>query len=279
MKTSFVDDIFVQSPLEMKTEEKVFILYYSLEVSALAKLCNFISRKIYVDHGIEVDSNFILSKGKNRISQEVYNIVLSYANYFDSLSDYLVIKDDPINPTGIRNGIITEFNKRFGRISTGENNNLVVDFNEAGKQAYYIVIIDHIGLMSKEQGFSKKENIDKMSEYLISLRNKLKITPVVVNQFNRSISSTDRHKLSMVVPQLSDFSDTASTQQDANVVLALFAPDRYGIRAIPSKSSPTGEIVVNERTRGLFLLKNRDGADSGNIIMDFNGKVKYFKEI
>jgi hypothetical protein len=38
-------------------------------------------------------------------------------------------------------------------------------------------------------------------------------------------------------------------------------------------------LKVTEKTRGLFLLKNRDGADSANIIMNFEGKVGYFTEI
>jgi replicative DNA helicase len=275
-KTSFVDDMFVQTPLELKTTENVFILYFSLEVSKIAKLCKFISRRMFIDYRIEVDTNFILSKGKNRISDDIYRKVVQYADYFNSIEDNLLIYDDPINPTGIRNKIINVFKqKRFGIIETGTNNEMIVKFNPTYSNTYFIVVIDHIGLMSTEQGFNKKENIDQMSKYLINLRNKLKISPVVVNQFNRSIDSTDRHKLSMVMPKLTDFSDTASTQQDANIVLALFHPYRYGIDKLTIDKK---QVEIDKNTRGLFLLKNRDGADDCKILLDFNGKVGYFKE-
>jgi replicative DNA helicase len=275
-KTSFVDDMFVQSPIELKTTEKVFILYYSLEVSKIAKLCKFLARRIFIDHNMMVDVNYILSKGKNRISTEVYNLVLNYRDHFDALEDILMIKDSPINPTGIYLDVIKEFNKRFGTVTSGVNNEIVVNFNNESNNAYFIVVIDHIGLVNSEKGNNKKENIDLLSKYLILLRNKLKITPVVVNQFNRSISSTDRHKLHMVVPQLSDFSDTASTQQDANVVLALFYPKRY---YIPRINIGEQEINVTEKTRTLHMLKNRDGSDNAQIIMNFEGKIGYFTEI
>lgn len=276
-KTSFVDDMFVLSPLELKKTEKVFILYYSLEVSKIQKICKFISRKLYTDTGEMFDTNYILSRGKNRISDEVYKKVVTYADYFQQFEDNILIKDNPINPTGIHHDVIKEFNKRFGRITSGENNELVVEFNKDYNNCYFIVVVDHVGLLAHERGNNKKENIDLMSKQFITLRNKLKISPVIVNQFNRNINSTDRHKLNSVVPQLTDFSDTASTQQDANVVLALFYPARYGLKTIELGAGKT--IQVTPKTRGLFLLKNRDGADAANILMNFEGKVGYFEEI
>lgn len=269
--------MFVSSPLELKTDEELVILYFSLEVSAIQKLSKFISRKLFLETGEIYDTNFILSRGRNRISQPIYDKVVSYRDYFESISDNLLIYDNPINPTGIRNLIIDVFKQRgLGSISTDQHNRMIVEHTELGKKTYFLVILDHIGLMSRESGYSKKENIDKMSEYFIMLRNKLKISPIIISQFNRSIASTDRHKLHMVVPQLSDFSDSASTQQDANIVLALFHPHRYGIKNLTVNGS---EFNVEKTTRGLWLLKNRDGADSAQILMDFNGAVSYFKQI
>lgn len=276
-KTTLVDDMFVQSPLELKKNENVFIMYFSLEVSKYAKLCKFISRKIFVDYNIEVDTNFILSRGRNRISDEIYKLVCRYKDHFNQLENNLFIYDNPINPTGIRSLVLEAFQKKgFGTTATGEHNRLEVTFNPIYQNTYFLVIIDHIGLMASERGYNKKENIDKMSQYLIELRNKLKISPVIVNQFNRSIDSSDRHKLQMVVPKLGDFSDSASTQQDANIVLALFHPYRYGIEELTYGKN---KIKITNNIRGLHLLKNRDGADDAKIMLDFNGKVGYFKEI
>lgn len=275
-KTSFIDDMFILSPFNLKTTQKMFVMYYSLEISATTKICKFISRKIYDDTGEMFDTNYILSRGKNKINSDIYELVKSYKDYYEQFLDNIIIKDTPINPTGIYTDIIKEFNNRFGTVSTGSNNELLVKFNEGYENIYFMVIIDHIGLLNTEKSYSKKENIDVMSKYLLFLRNKLKIIPIVSNQFNRAISSSDRHKLQLVVPQLSDFSDSASTQQDANIVMALFSPSRYGLKEL---SIGDNIIDVTNNTRGLFILKNRDGSDNKNILMDFEGKIGYFKEI
>ena len=48
--------------------------------------------------------------------------------------------------------------------------------------------------ISKNVNFVK-ENIDSMSSYFVTLRNRYNIIPVVVQQLNRAMSSADRFKL------------------------------------------------------------------------------------
>jgi replicative DNA helicase len=144
-----------------------------------------------------------------------------------------------------------------------------------------IVVIDHIGLLktTKDQP-TKKEAIDKMSSELQYFRDFFGYTPVVVSQFNRSISNPMRLKAGDVEPQLEDFSDSSSTQNDADVVLALFDPMRY-------KVSDTSGYDLDKLKddygakyfRSLRLLKNSYGEDDIRIGLGFMGQLGIFKEL
>lgn len=94
---------------------------------------------------------------------------------------------------------------------------------------YWIQIIDHIALMKEERGFNTKQNIDKMSQYFVQLRNNYRATPVVIQQLAFDSESDERYKQQRLTPTLRDFGDSKYTTRDANVILALFSPVRYGL--------------------------------------------------
>ncbi len=74
---------------------------------------------------------------------------------------------------------------------------------------------------------------------------------------------------------MSDFKDTGNTQQDANVVLALFSPRRYEIE----KFRGYDITKLKDRFRSISLLKNRDGDSDKTIGLQFVGEVGYFQEV
>lgn len=110
---------------------------------------------------------------------------------------------------------------------------------------------------------------------MIILRNKCYHSPVLVQQLSRSLSSTDRFKLNKVEPQLSDFKESGNTQEDANVVLALFSPRRYEIPEF--RKYKIG--LLKDRFRSLSILKNRDGEADKILGMCFIGETGSFYEL
>jgi len=149
-KTAFIDNCFVYNPVDWiiankdKTDIKVKVIYYSLEITKEIKITKAICRKIFIDTGLLLDVNYVLSRGMNRCSQEHYDIVTSYKDYFYNLEDHITIIDKNDNPTGIwhnildyskQNGVWTEFDKQG--IYTPHDSNL-----------YTIIVIDHIGLLA-----------------------------------------------------------------------------------------------------------------------------------
>lgn len=286
-KTAFTDDAFLYNPYDWyqsypkeakKIKLKVF--YWSLEIDKTVKMTKGICRKLWLDYGMLTDINFVLSRGKNRISKEIYEAVVSCADYFIEMEDVLTIIDANENPTGI-NKFMLNYAKDNGTIkykvvNNGKENIKIFDrYVPKHKNEYVIIVIDHISLMKRERGFTVKDNVDKMSEYFISLRNNYGYCPVVVQQLNRSNQATDRFKMDMVEPKLSDFKDSGNTQQDANTIMTLFSPRRHELEKFRGYDIKK----LKDRFRSLSVLKNRDGASDIRIGLQFVGEVGYFQEI
>ena len=119
-----------------------------------------------------------------------------------------------------------------------------------------------------------------MSDELRYARDLYGFSPVVVSQFNRSISNPIRIKNGDVEPQLEDFADSSQTQNDADVVLALFDPVRYKVE------DPSGydleklkDVHGAKYYRSLRLIKNSYGEDDIRIGLGFLGQIGMFKEL
>lgn len=275
-KSSFVNSCFVYNPFDWvmnnETDIKFKVIYYSFEIEKTLQIAKAICRKIYLDYGLLLDINYILSRGKNRISEEHYDIVTKCKDYFDAMSDIVEIRDAGQNPTGIWYDMIKYSNENGKWVQKDEFTNEYIPKN---KNLYTIVIVDHSGLTKVEQGFSKKENIDKLSNYFITLRNKCNFTPVLISQFNRALSSTDRVKIDRLLPQASDFKETGNIIEDANVVFGLFGPSRYNIPTFRGYDITR----LKHRFVNLNIVKNRDGESDKSLGMLFVGEVGHFVEL
>jgi replicative DNA helicase len=212
------------------------------------------------------------------MSSDEHDLFLMYEDYLENMKDVITIIDGPENPIGIakqlrdhalENGVmedVDQYNKRY--IPNNENE-------------LTIVVIDHIGLLKPTKDYpTKKQLIDKMSDDLRYARDMYGYSPVVVSQFNRDISSPMRLKNGDVEPQLEDFADSSQTQNDADVVLALFDPMRYKVQ------DPSGYDLNKLRDefgakyfRSLRLIKNSYGEDDVRIGLGFLGQIGMFKEL
>lgn len=281
-KTSFIDDAFVLNPFDWYISQKspglkLRIIYRSMERTRVYKLAKWVSRKIFVDHGFIIPVPKLLG-WTDKMTHDEHDLFLMYEDYMAQMSDVITIIDGPENPVGIAKELkayalqhgrieqVDEFNKRYF-----PNNDSEIT----------IVVIDHIGLLktTKDQT-TKKQAIDKMSDELRYARDFYGYTPVVVSQFNRDISNPIRIKNGDVEPQLEDFAESSQTQNDADVVLALFDPMRYKV------ADPSGydlEKLKDEYGakyfRSLRLIKNSYGEDDVRIGLGFMGQIGMFKEL
>jgi len=280
-KSSIVDELFVYNPYEyvQLNEKKVdfHVLYFSLELDKVRKIAKAIARRIFHKYKILIDINYVLSKGKHRISDEVYKQVLAECDYFYKLEEYVTFFDRTENPTGIWMNVLN-YSKNNGVWTNSRNSEgefVPSEYKPTNPNKITLVVVDHIGLMRMERGYNKKQNIDKMSEYCIILRNKCQYSPVLIQQLNRSMSSSERFSANRVEPQLSDFKDSQNPEEDADIVLAVFNPSRYDIKSFYGYN--TG--LLRNKFRSLSVLKNRDGDAEQILGMGFIGQTGTFFEL
>lgn len=281
-KTSFIDDAFVLNPFDWYIMQKdpnikLRIIYRSMERSRTYKLAKWVSRKIFLDQGVIIPVSKLLGWNE-KMTKDEHDLFLMYEDYMNEMDSVITIIDGPENAVGIAKELKAHALQN-GRIEqVDEYNKRYFPNNE---REITIVVIDHIGLLktTKDQP-TKKEAIDKMSDELRYARDFYGYTPVAVSQFNRSISNIVRLKNGDVEPQLEDFAESSSTQNDADVVLALFDPMRYKV------ADPSGYDLEKLKDqfgakyfRSLRLIKNSYGSDDLRVGLAFMGEIGMFKEL
>ena len=281
-KSAFTNLAFLMNPFEdnFRTNKvKLKIILFSMERSIVFSFGKWMCLKVFQEQGIDLDLGTLLGWYRNKkLTPDGYQYVEMYENYFNNLQGVLDIYEGQRSPNDIfrivkgyseKTGIeenITEFKKKY----------IPNDPNE-----HVIVIVDHIGLTKPIKDYpTKKQAIDKMSDELRYARDFYGYTPVVVSQFNRDISNPMRIKNGDVEPQLEDFADSCSTQNDADVVLALFDPMRYKVED-PSgyNLSKLKDSYGAKYYRSLRLIKNSYGEDDVRIGLGFMGQIGMFKEL
>jgi hypothetical protein len=281
-KTSFVDDAYVLNPFDWYISQKdpkmkLRIIYRSMERSRTYKFAKWVSRKIFLDQGVIIPVPKLLG-WTDKMTKDEHDLFLMYEDYMEQMNDVITIIDGPENPVGIAKELKTHALENGKIEQVDQYNKIYVPNNE---NEITIVVLDHVGLLKTTQAQpNKKAAIDKMSDELRYARDFYGYTPVVVSQFNRDISNPIRIKNGDVEPQLEDFADSSSTQNDADVVLALFDPMRYKVE------DPSGYNLNKLRDdygakyfRSLRLIKNSYGEDDIRIGLGFLGQIGMFKEL
>ena len=286
-KTSFVDDVFLYGSLDYILSNpdcniELDIDYFSFEIDSKTKLVKGVARRLWHDYNIIADVNTILSKGEHYCSDELYNIVKGYRNYFEQIEDYLTVHDMTDNATGINKYLIDKAKKRgtieFKNINKDPEGEPIMRFDKYTPNkdnVYWLIIIDHIALLREERGFNTKQNIDKMSQYLVSMRNNFGATPVVIQQLTFDTDNDERFKSNRLTPTLKDFGDSKYTTRDANVIMTLYSPYRHGITQFEGYDI----TKLGNKFRNLEILENRDGEPNVNIGLNFIDKVGTFREL
>lgn len=248
-----------------------------MERSRTYKFAKWISRKIFYDYGIIIPVGKMLG-WTDKMTKDEHDIFLTYKEYMEKMEEVITIIDGPENPVGIAKEL-REYALQNGRIEQLDTHNKIYIPND--ENVITLVIIDHIGLLKTTKDLStKKQVIDKMSDELRYARDFFGYSPVVVSQFNRDISNPIRIKNGDVEPQLEDFKESSQTQDDADVILALFDPMRYKV------ADPSGYDLNKLKDefgakyfRSVRLIKNSYGEDDIRIGLGFLGQVGMFKEL
>lgn len=303
-KSKFARYLFVHNPYEYiknnpETDIKLTIKYFSLEESKEKIILAEISKYLFTRHGLNISVKQLQSRGRfNTISKEVLTLIKEAEAYIEEFLETVEIIDTIRNPTGIYKHMRdyaltignyyhhdgTPFTKQEqNEVSEGTNETYkkISHYRKDHSKHYVIVLVDHISLLHGESQLSQWQTMTKYSsDYCLRMRDRFGFIPVNVQQ-----QASDKERVetnykgetveSKLEPSLDGLGDNKTTQRDANVVLGLFAPDRYGITSHNSYDIN----VFKDRYRQMSILKDRDGVANKKLPLFFNGAVDFFKEL
>lgn len=302
-KSAFADNFYVLNPIRWilqeraagRTDLKYKVYLWAMERNKTHRYAKWVCQRLFQKYGILVDVELILTLNtqRNRLPQEVYDKIMELEREIDSMGEMIEVFERD-NPTGIyndiRNILLTKHGKAVDVLD--QYGNPIPLQNGGNKQKYVsndpneivCVYLDHLQVLKGESRggvqLNKKELVDKMDEYLLTLRDKWGCMCVAVSQFNRESHALGRRTGDLnLAPQESDFRDSSRPYDSCDVAIGMINPYKYqdyghlGYDIHKFTSPFTGA----NRFRSLYILKNSFGADNlafGNLFYGENGLYK-----
>jgi replicative DNA helicase len=132
-----------------------------------------------------------------------------------------------------------------------------------------IIIIDYLQLMSgpPEAKGNREQEVSSISRSLKGIAKELNVPVIALSQLNRSVELRSGNKR----PQLSDLRESGAIEQDADLVVFIHRPEKYGQDADEAGNSLKGlaEIIV---------AKHRNGA-IGDVWLRFRDEFARFSDL
>lgn len=274
---------------EKTTGVSIKILYFPLEETKQRILTRFYSWLLYRLCNVRISPSDLRSSNNDRpLSTEILDLIESdeFIDIVDYFEEHIIFSEES-NPTGIY-----KFCKRYaeehGKVVNKpmkikdelgfEKQIEVFDHYEPDDPNEYVFpLIDTINLVESERGFTKKQAIDKLSEYLAKYaRNRYGQSPIVIQQQNTDNESVESVKFNRTRPTTAGLGDSKYTAHDANIVLGVFSPYKFGLDTYLD-----GYDIkkFKDHFRTLEVLVNRDGELGGIVGLFFDGATCTWSEL
>lgn len=304
-KSAFADNFYILNPIrwlmkehaEGRTDTKYKVYLWAMERKKEHRYAKWVCQRLFQKYGILVDVEMLLTLNtqRNRLPQEVYDKIMELEKEIDEMGDMVEVLERD-NPTGVYNDAKRLLLDRHGKLipALGEHGQpipLKGDPTQTKKiyvpnndKEIVVIYIDHLQVLKGESSnrvqLSKKELVDRMDEYLLTLRDKWGCMCVAVSQFNRESHAMNRRSGDIdLAPQENDFRDSSRPYDSCDVAIGMLNPYKYqdynhlgyDIHAFTSPFSGANMF------RALYVLKNSFGADNiafGNMFYGENGLYK-----
>ena len=295
-KTNLTDYLYLFHVLdycfEHPTECSCHIIYFALEESVQRIIERYLSHLLFKLDGYRLSPIDLRSTSADYpIPEEALDLLKSdrYKDRLDFFEKCVQFETENTNPTGILR-VCEAYAKSVGeykshkKVSNGLSMKEVDVFDsyiQNDPNHYKICIIDHIGLVDREQGFRTKDAVDKMSEYFVKyLRNRYNFTCVAIQQQASETEGLEAMKQKKMVPSSAGLSDSKYTSRDANLVLGLFDPSKFGLGTwLGYKIQDADNTGLKNYARFMYVIANRDGEMGGICPLFFDGAVCNFEEL
>ncbi len=293
-KTNLADFIYVFRALDYAFENpdkcSVHIIYFALEEAIQKIIERYFSYLLYKFDGIRLSPADLRSTSYDYpVPEEALDKLRSekYQERIRFFMDCVQFETEDTNPTGILRvcekyaksvGTYTSHKKKSAGLS-GKDVEVFDSYVQNDPNHYKIVVIDHIGLVDKEQGFRIKDAVDKMSEYFVKyLRNRYNFTCVAIQQQASEMEGLEAMKQKKMLPSSAGLSDSKYTARDADLVLGLFDPSKFGCPAwLGYKIQDESGHGLQNYGRFLYVLANRNGEMGGCCPLFFDGAVCHYE--
>ena len=272
-KSSFILYSYVYRPLmEHLDDDNFFVSYFSLEMPATVVFGKLLSTYIFEKYGKELTIKEILSRKKDYIlDDENYQIVMDSLDWLKKIEKKVHVYDKSLNADKLY-AIIMQKLEQFGEFEETENRKI---YHPHNPDLIYEIVIDHIGLLKPSNGRNKKGEIDTSVAYLITLRNMCGVSPTIIQQINREQSNIERFKAGRTGIQLSDLKETSDTTDAAEIVIALYGPNRDKLNTYRGYDVKR----LGDHIRMIQVLKSRFGSSDVEIAVNFHGGVNVWAEL
>lgn len=231
-KSTLLHNNYILNPYEQfiagKSKMKFRCFLFSMERPKNYIIAKWICRKIYKDQGILIPVGKMLGWWDEKLSMDEKNLIHMFKDYIDEMMEYVEIIDGAHNPTHIYK-IVKKYAEEHGKFEDVNEYNKVYIPNDP--REIVEVALDHYGLLKREERLpSKKETIDKASEYMQWFRDALGYFCIGVSQINRDLASPILMKMGDVEPSIETIKESGRPAEDADIVISLFDPLRYDLQ-------------------------------------------------
>lgn len=295
-KTKFCDFVYVYETLffiMQHPEVKVKIFYFCLEESPRKKFIEFQCHLLYRLNNIIISPTELESTDKDHpVPEYILELLESekYQAYIKKFEEMVEYVDTERNPTGInkkcRDYALSHGHLNFKTIEvkdpiTGQPmKKQVVDqvnpYTPDDPEEYRMVILDNASNIAVEQGMKKMEAIEKVAKNAITLRDQLNYTFILIQHQAQAQEGIENFKLNKIKPSSDGLADCKTTTRDANMVIGLYSPFKYGM------TEYEGYDITKFRNHIRFMevIEDRDYGANGNICpLYFDGAISYFSEL
>lgn len=264
---------YVYKPLQDHLDDNNYKVWLaSLEMNPDMVFGKLLTMYIFEKYHIEVSVKDLLSRRKGKIiSDELYNIVQECIPWMKKMEEHIVVYDKALNAKVLYSLLLKELEK-LGSFEETEHRKVYIPNNP---DLIYTVIVDHISLCRPSEGHTLKQEIDLVSQYLLTLRNMCGISPVVVQQANRDQGGIERFKAGRTGFTINDTKDSGGPIQDAEVVIAIYNPHRDKLNTYRGYNV----AKLTDKLRIISVLKSRYGESDVEIAVNFFGKSGIFHEL
>ena len=285
-KTTIADFMYVLNAwLSAKKQNRPIKIYYcSFEIGKTEKLFRWCSYFIFIKYGVRLSADYLQGRitGKLLSDQHTMWALEAYSTITEMLKDITIIQD-VVHPTKIFENLIEIHFEKHGTVERSPvspedarkgKKGFVKGYTENDPRMITMLMVDHLALTGTEMHLETKGIMDKMSKYMIVLRNLFYCTGCFIQQFSTDMMSTYRSAYgksgeASITPQRIDFGDSKATYRDADVVFGGAKPQSqmeefmgYNL----SKQDGLGDCFI-----AWYIMKNRYGTANRLIPLFMDG--------